>query len=215
MSLADLVRKLATAGATPEVIALAVEAVEAEQAKDASRRAKRAEQKRRERDKVATVARQSGDNGATVANLVSPSPEKETSPTPPKEKLTLTPSTTQRAQARGSRLPVDWRPNDAGRSLAVSLLGSNASAHAELARFTDHWLAKAGPDAVKRDWDATWRNWIRRAAEQQPRGPPRPTTRNGKPSIQDFAKADYDRLHKPDLPDFGDSPGGLRSLPRG
>ena len=30
--------------------------------------------------------------------------------------------------------------------------------------FTDYWNAKTGQDATKRDWDATWRNWIRRAA---------------------------------------------------
>lgn len=30
-------------------------------------------------------------------------------------------------------------------------------------KFTDYWLAKAGRDAVKLDWEATWRNWIRNA----------------------------------------------------
>ena len=28
--------------------------------------------------------------------------------------------------------------------------------------FLDYWRAKAGAGAVKRDWPATWRNWIRR-----------------------------------------------------
>ena len=29
--------------------------------------------------------------------------------------------------------------------------------------FLDYWRAKAGAGAVKRDWPATWRNWIRRS----------------------------------------------------
>lgn len=79
MSIAALIRSMAEAGATPEAIALAVEAIEALQQIDSDRKAKRAEQKRNERDRKATVARQSLDI---------PSP-KEKSPTPPKE---ITPS---------------------------------------------------------------------------------------------------------------------------
>lgn len=29
--------------------------------------------------------------------------------------------------------------------------------------FRDHWVAKSGKDATKLDWEATWRNWIRKA----------------------------------------------------
>jgi hypothetical protein len=29
-------------------------------------------------------------------------------------------------------------------------------------RFRDHWLSKPGKDGRKADWEATWRNWIRR-----------------------------------------------------
>jgi hypothetical protein len=37
---------------------------------------------------------------------------------------------------------------------------------AEHAKFVDYWHAKSGKDATKNDWNATWRNWIRRAAER-------------------------------------------------
>lgn len=41
----------------------------------------------------------------------------------------------------------------------------------ETAKFIDYWRAKTGRDATKLDWVATWRNWMRRAAEHtQPRG---------------------------------------------
>ena len=33
----------------------------------------------------------------------------------------------------------------------------------EAAKFADFWHAKAGKDAAKLDWCATWRNWCRNA----------------------------------------------------
>ena len=35
-------------------------------------------------------------------------------------------------------------------------------------KFGNHWIGKAGRDAVKLDWDRTWRNWIIRASEHAP-----------------------------------------------
>lgn len=32
-------------------------------------------------------------------------------------------------------------------------------------KFRDHWLAKSGKDAVKADWKAAWRNWVRNDIE--------------------------------------------------
>ena len=31
--------------------------------------------------------------------------------------------------------------------------------------FKDYWLSVAGSNGVKNDWDATWRNWVRRARD--------------------------------------------------
>lgn len=42
---------------------------------------------------------------------------------------------------------------------------TNGRATAELAKFRDFWTAKTGQDATKADWQATWRNWVRRAVE--------------------------------------------------
>lgn len=41
--------------------------------------------------------------------------------------------------------------------------------HAETERFTDYFRAAPGQKGVKLDWTATWRNWIRTAAERSPR----------------------------------------------
>jgi hypothetical protein len=37
----------------------------------------------------------------------------------------------------------------------------------ELDKFCDYWRARAGPGGTKLDWDATWRNWVRSAAERK------------------------------------------------
>lgn len=84
-----------------------------------------------------------------------------------------------RARSRGTRLPPDWRPDDAGRTFAIDLIGNQRS-HLELQKFRDYWHARAGPGGVKLDWEATWRNWIRKAAETKAQG-------NGKRTVQDAA----------------------------
>jgi hypothetical protein len=41
---------------------------------------------------------------------------------------------------------------------------------AETDKFRDYWSAKAGKDATKLDWVATWRNWMREAEQRAARG---------------------------------------------
>lgn len=78
------------------------------------------------------------------------------------------PSTSLRSVegARATRLPPGWDPPDDGWAMACNALGSGV-ALVELEKFRDYWLAKAGKDATKRDWPATWRNWVRRASERE------------------------------------------------
>lgn len=72
-------------------------------------------------------------------------------------------------ERRGSRLPPDWSPGETGFAFAASQGLPNGKAQAELDKFRDYWTAKTGSDAVKADWQATWRNWVRRATESGPR----------------------------------------------
>ena len=65
----------------------------------------------------------------------------------------------RRSQARGSRLPPDWFPKE------------HLDEQRELEKFKDYWVAQPGQKGVKTDWDATWRNWVRRAAERAPARP--------------------------------------------
>lgn len=74
----------------------------------------------------------------------------------------LTPSPKPgRGEARASRLPPTWSP--APDPVTHGL--PEARVASELDKFRDYWHAKAGKDATKRDWQATWRNWVRKAIE--------------------------------------------------
>lgn len=72
------------------------------------------------------------------------------------------------AAKRGTRLPADWAPGETGVAFASQQGLSGPRVEAELARFRDHWAAKTGADASKADWQATWRNWVRKAVEFGP-----------------------------------------------
>jgi len=89
MSLAALIRRMADAGASAEVIALAVEAIEQANSAVDQRRAAARDRKRKERamkaDSHATVTRQSQDNSGhpPPSSLpLSPTPPNSNSPTP-------------------------------------------------------------------------------------------------------------------------------------
>ena len=68
--------------------------------------------------------------------------------------------------AKGSRLPDSWTPSRTEANLRAEdkTGGGPGWLTDQLERFRDYWTAQAGTKGVKRDWDATWRNWIRRSA---------------------------------------------------
>jgi hypothetical protein len=66
--------------------------------------------------------------------------------------------------ASGSRLPDGWELPNEWRSWAEHLTGwDEEKVLRESLIFRDYWHGKAGSDARKVDWLATWRNWIRRS----------------------------------------------------
>jgi uncharacterized protein YdaU (DUF1376 family) len=102
----------------------------------------------------------------------------------------------RRSQARGSRLPADWLPKE------------HLEEERELEKFRDYWIAQPGQKGVKTDWDATWRNWVRRAAE---RTPARPSTNRIANAAKEMLDAERSRNQSswdhPVLLPFG-KPGG-------
>jgi hypothetical protein len=70
-------------------------------------------------------------------------------------------------EPRGCRLPEGWEPPD---ELIRKMREECPSLdlRAEHRIFADYWLAQPGTKGRKADWEATWRNWMRRAAERAP-----------------------------------------------
>lgn len=68
-----------------------------------------------------------------------------------------------RGGSKATRLPADWSLPDDWRDWAAKEGLPDPGREAE--RFRDHWHAKAGRDACKVDWQATWRNWVRNSQD--------------------------------------------------
>jgi hypothetical protein len=77
----------------------------------------------------------------------------------------LRPRLPSSASSRGTRLPPEWRLSE---DLVAYAVGQGMPANRiqlEAEKFKNYWTAKTGSGAVKRDWSATWRNWILNAME--------------------------------------------------
>lgn len=90
-----------------------------------------------------------------------------------------------RTRTRGSRIPADFEITDEMRDWATAEATKATQQppnretfpdwldrHTE--RFRDHWRGASGQRAVKADWAATWRNWIRKEIDIVAQQPPRP-----------------------------------------
>lgn len=62
---------------------------------------------------------------------------------------------------RGTRIPDGWVPASEA-EISPEMFAR------EFPKFVDHFKAKTGKDATKRDWQAAWRNWCRRSVEFKP-----------------------------------------------
>ena len=193
MSIGATVSAMTAAGCSAEQINAVVQAYEAERVraeekKRAARRAGNAERQRRLRDRRhannAVTERDDALCGVTERDAdpatSDSAPMRVVNTNLPSEDISLKtkPSVLQKADFeksksnRGSRLPADWMPDDAGRAFAAEQLG-NSGARAELAKFRDWAASVAGAKGVKADWNAAWRNWVRKAAEDaKPRAGP-------------------------------------------
>jgi hypothetical protein len=71
------------------------------------------------------------------------------------------------SSGRGARLPSDWMPSTDDVTYAGALQLPEALIALETEKFRNYWLAKTGSSATKRDWSATWKNWILTAMERR------------------------------------------------
>lgn len=167
MKVSELMQALADAGAPMQAILIAVQALEAKDAEIAARDAEMAEKRAKDAERK-RLARASTDSPRTVHGCGA---DIEAAPLsrPPNENNSNPPTHTPEKQTparKGHRLPVDWQPAPLTGDAAQAVAGWPPGAEQrELARFRD-WAASAtGSNALKTNWDAAWRNWIRKAED--------------------------------------------------
>jgi uncharacterized protein YdaU (DUF1376 family) len=85
---------------------------------------------------------------------------------------------------RGTRLPTTFSLTEEHRRFASEI---GVDADREFAKFQDYFLSLPGQKGTKADWDATFRNWLRRSVEmaRSSHG-----GGNGKPSIGEIVERD-------------------------
>lgn len=158
---AAALRRLAAMQLDPDqmsdVLLMFADQAEAEERRKASQR-ERTRKSRANRDGNVTVTSETQDRNASPPSpKENPQTPKETPPTTHKE------NPPKGGQKKGSRLPIDFTPDF---DFALNAGLSRSQAQTEFAKFRDYWAAKSGQGAIKTDWQATWRNWVRSAVER-------------------------------------------------
>lgn len=80
------------------------------------------------------------------------------------------------SKKRGTRLSLDWKLPKAWGDWAISEGMDEVSVRREADRFRDYWLGVAGSKGVKLDWEATWRNWVRKSIDDMKSASPKPSS---------------------------------------
>lgn len=75
---------------------------------------------------------------------------------------TTKPSTEKKKNSKGTRIPEEFTPSEQHYALAKEL-GVNVEMQFQV--FRDHFLGNSGSRAIKADWDATFRNWLRKSVD--------------------------------------------------
>lgn len=121
-----------------------------------------AERKRTSRERSQRDGRRDSVRGSADA---APTPTRP-DPTRP---ITTSNEVVEIPRTRGSRVDATWTPSaESVAKMKAECPGVDLDR--ELPAFIDYWIAQPGAKGVKLDWDATWRNWMRRkAGDQKPR----------------------------------------------
>lgn len=115
---------------------------------------------------------------------------------PETEPVTTGVVTSDGARKRAARIEPAWMP-DPDVIAAMRVECPNVNLEAEHRKFIDYWTAKAGKDGAKLDWAATWRNWIRRAAETAQTRAPAPHKMR---SLAELAARERQREQQTEIP---------------
>ncbi len=184
---AAVVRELVAAGVTGDALVTACERIEAAATPLRSTGAERTA-RWRERNKKRHSDVTASQVTLTPSPLVPPLSPAPLSPPiiPP----TPAPLARARPATRGSRLPADFSPIPAITELAKARGLTEPEIADQLERFRDWAKAATGQIGVKNDWQAAFRNWIKRAADDKKRK----SGYGGKPSHGEAMRDAFDGL---------------------
>ena len=122
--------------------------------------------------KWANESAKSLENNASVLAGAYAGADANRKPLTVKKKTPSLPSGASPPQAKGTRLADDWQPSEQDFEFAISEGMNHAEIEQEANQFRDYWHSVSGARSVKRDWPATWRNWIRRREQFSGSGKP-------------------------------------------
>jgi hypothetical protein len=127
-------------------------------------------QRNRDRDQGETESVTGLQDGSDEVRNPAPVPARPVPTSSPNGEEKTTP------RKRGTALDRTWVPSEALiAQMAAECPGVDLRAEHRV--FVDYWIAQPGQKGVKADWDATWRNWIRRKAGDTRQSHGAPTSR--------------------------------------
>ena len=156
-SITKLVETLVAVGATPEQILAAVRTAEAtkDDALEISREKARNRIKKWRDKQACNVTERSVTDTKRLTRGEDSSSKKHI--TEERKKEDASPAAQPK---KGTRIPDDFSP-DIEAAISEGLSRPDAERHAR--SFCDYWRARPGKEGLKLDWQATWRNWVRKA----------------------------------------------------
>jgi hypothetical protein len=154
------------------------------------RRSADRDRKRRERERASAASGTSSTSGehGSSAQVSDLSRDRSTDSHAPIESKREKQQKTSSSVSRAQRIPAGFTVTPDMVTWARQNT-PHVDGRLETEKFIDYWQAKAGKDACKADWVATWRNWMRRAAEQQPAPRGRHHTPQGRSGLFADARA--------------------------
>lgn len=99
------------------------------------------------------------ENKPCNQSVTKPLQERNSTVTPETETETETDNINN--NKRGARLSDDWQATDDYINFALGEGLTLHQANLEADKFKDYWISRSDKGAIKKDWLATWRNWIR------------------------------------------------------
>lgn len=115
---------------------------------------------------LAKASKSLSSHTTSLAEDISPTKNNESSENLPAHPISPTANISshkKHSPMKGQRLPSDWKA-DIDAAIAEGL--NKEQALWQEKKFRDYWYAKTGKEALKVDWQATWRNWFRREIER-------------------------------------------------